>query len=45
MAQITEQLPELLDVKQVAAYLKLHEITVLAEVREEHRTKRADSRA
>jgi excisionase family DNA binding protein len=29
MAQMTEELPELLDAKQVAAYLKLHEVTVL----------------
>jgi excisionase family DNA binding protein len=29
MAQVTEELPELLDAKQVAAYLKLHEVTVL----------------
>jgi len=29
MARTTEELPELLDAKQVAAYLKLHEVTVL----------------
>ncbi|MFB3880057.1 MAG: helix-turn-helix domain-containing protein [Armatimonadota bacterium] len=29
MAQTIEGLPELLDAKQVAAYLKLHEVTVL----------------
>lgn len=32
--QAPEGLPELLDVKQVASYLKLHEVTVLAFARE-----------
>jgi len=30
----SERLPELLDVKQVAAYLKLHEVTVLSFARQ-----------